>query len=266
MRLNGNHEAKPRTTNGKVKFKPKRKYKLNSNGIQNGDGADAHWSLANDSDDSVVQIDFDNVLPRGKAHRQNGTSSAQNSTTTATTTRPISECNGSPSLRQKVKFITADRFVHIKPPPINTEKIYVKQQANGSRSYALGDIPVLHNKLITVTQKDPNDHATTMAAPIASSSSSYKSDEDTYESELTSLTTDDGDANLENVNIFDIPILFADSDLPNDDGNQILANGNGIHSTPMNDTLVQPNQMEPSKTIEIISEEIITDAIIGKLH
>lgn len=253
MRLNGKQESKP-IKNGKTKLKPNRKNKLKSNGIRNGNGVKAQF--ANDSDDSGMQIDFDNNIPFMKVHHQNGMTSAHNNTTTST----ISECNGSPSLRQKVKFITADHFVHIKPPPINTEKIYVKQYTNGSQRYGLGDIPMIHNKLITVKQKEPTDQVTAMAtATVGSSASSYKSDEET--SELTSNTTDDVDTNFGNFNIYDIPILFAD----NDDV-KILENPNvnGNNNTPVMNILTQTDQMEPSKTIEIISEEIITDAIIGE--
>lgn len=234
MRLNGKQELK--IVNGNGKMKSNRKTKLKSNGIQNGNGYQTQLP-ANDSDDSMVQMDFKDVIPMNNVH-QNGVMG-----------NTISVCNGSPSLQKKVKFISADRFVHIKPPPINTEKIYnekiyVTQQPNGDQSY---------NQLITVKHKESNDQ-TAAVSTVAT----YKSDEDT--SELTSNTTDDTDAHMENINIFDIPILFADND-----GN-ILENQSN-NATKIDDMFNSTPYLEPlesSKTIEIISEEIITDPIIGK--
>lgn len=270
MRLNGKQEFK--AINGKAKITSNRKTKIKLGNHQNGSNgyktkrlAAVAAAAANDSDDSMVQIDFENVIPTRNVHQNGAIERTGNGNSTVTAT----ECNGSPSLRQKVKYIPADHgFVHLKPPPINMEKIYVKQLPNGGvggggcggnhQSYTLGvkninttDIPVIHNKLITVKQKESNDQ---MVAALT-----YISDEET--SELTSNTTDDTDANIDNINIFDIPILFADND-----GN-ILDDQNGDGNGTDNIDVInstQHNQLESSKTIEIISEEIITDAIIGK--
>lgn len=244
-RLNGKQEFK--AINGKAKIpSSSRNAKIKLGNHQNGsngyytNGYHRLTATANDSDDSTVQIDYDNVIPMNNLH-QNGMASTKNNIT----------LNGSPSLRQKVKYVAADQgFVRLKAPPINTEKIYVKQQPNGIGGT---DVNQLYNStldipLITVKQKESNDR---MATPLV-----WKSDEET--SELTSNTTDDNiDANIDNINIFDIPILFADND-----GN-ILDNQNGNDSLD-GMSLLQPEPLEASKTIEIISEEIITDAIIGK--
>lgn len=218
MRLNGKHQSK--SINGHAKLNASRKNKMKLNGIKNGNGYDTPSPLTNDSDDSMVQIEFDTEIPFTKIHDQNGAKNGK------ITTIPDST-NGSPILRQKVKFITSDKFVHIKPPQINTENIYVKQQPNGCQSYSLDETP-----LITVVQKEP----------VATASSS--SDEEI--SELTSNTTDDVDKNLDSINIFDIPILFGD----NDDNH--------------NDTLTQRETSKPLNKVEILSEEIITDAIAGE--
>lgn len=271
MRLNGKQEFK--AINGKAKITSNRKTKMKLGNRQNGNNgyrtnqlATAAAAAENDSDDSMVQIDFENVIPTMDVH-QNGAADRMGNGNNIVT---IANCNGSPSLRQKVKYIPADRgFVHIKPPPINMEKIYVKQQPNGGgggdnhQSYTMGvknlnatDIPVIHDKLITVKQKESNDQL--MASVMAASA--YNSDEETPELTLNT-TDDDADANMENINIFDYPILFADND-----GNILDdQNGNGNDDAVVINPL-QSNQFEPSKTIEIISEEIITDAIIGKFR
>lgn len=264
MRLNGKQEFKP--INGKAKLpSTNRKAKIKLGNHQNGSNSYHQrnhqlTATANDSDDSMVQIDFENVIPSNNLH-QNGNGMIERMTNTNNIVT-INGGGGSPSLRQKVKFIAADQgFVHLVPPPINTEKIYVKQLPNGCNGIGVGgnqlynngsDIPVIHDKLITVKQKESNDQMATTAL-------AYKSDEET--SELTSNTTDgDTDANIENINIFDIPILFADNDgniLDDQNGNE-----NGIADAINSQQPV--DRFEPSKKIEIISEEIITEAIIGK--
>lgn len=255
MRLNGKQEFKP--INGKAKLPPtNRKTKIKLGNRQNGTNGYHHTNrklsaTANDSDDSMVHIDFENAVPLNSVYQNGGAERTANTTNTIVTLN-----GGSPSLRQKVKYIAADQgFVHIKPPPINTEKIYVNQQPNGGGG-AGGHH--LYNStsgisVITVKQKEPNDQTATAA---------YKSDEEL--SELTSNTTDDdtADISIENINIFDIPILFADNDgniLDNQNGN-----GSDIDSADVIHSLQHIDRLEPSKAIEIISEEIITDTIVGK--
>lgn len=245
-RQNGKQEYKASNGNAKVPSsnrKPKIQLVNNQNGTNGYHTNHRLATTSNDSDDSMVQIDYENLIPS-----TNGTGEQLHSTK-----NNVVGMNGSSqSLRQKVKYVAADQgFVHIKPPPINTEKIYVQPNGINQLFGDTLDIPMIHNKLITVKQKESNDR---MATALA-----YKSDEDT--SELTSNTTDDNvDANIDNLNIFDIPILFADND-----GNIVdNQNGNGIGNHSDSSTNNNSNRSESAKTIEILSEEIITDSIIGK--
>lgn len=149
----------------------------------------------------------------------------------------ISTPNGSPSIKQKVKYIPQNQFVHIKPPPINTQKLYVKQQ-NGNRSYTLGvknigttDVPVMKNQLIDVKNNE-------IVSPI----------------KITKRISPTKSTSIKNIeDIFDIPILFADHD-----GN--IIDENQIHCETRK-TVKTPN---PNKSINIISNEIIKNAMIGK--
>lgn len=227
MRLKSNPKFKP--TNGMAKIT--RVNHIHNGDIHNGD-------IATDSDDVFVQIDFENVLPTND-HR-NGNDA------------PPPECNGSPSIRRKIKYIPVNRFVHLEPPPINTQKLY--KQQNGNESYTLGvknigttDIPVIHNKLITVKHKEQIEQPM-----VTLSNSTDETDEECAENPEPQI---DRATNIEN--IFDFPILFDDYD-----GNMLENQTNADTSTPVEPQPLSPEQ-KPSKSIEIISEEIITDAIIG---
>lgn len=194
------------------------------------------------NDDASLQLAIQSVLPSDVLHIGNGKSASdmlcENKTTVS---------NGSP-IRQKVKYIPANRFVHIKPPPVNTQKIYVKQQ-NDHQSYTLGvksistsDIPPIQNKFITVKISDESKHA-----PIKSNS------------------------NLDNIDIFDIPILFADGD-----GNIEYQNGKETPKTTSSElesdsdveihteSQPQPTSQNHSTKIQILSDEIVNGTIIGK--
>lgn len=69
------------------------------------------------------------------------------------------------NLTQKVKFVPSNQFVHIKPPPLNTQKIYMKtpkNPGNAQQSFTLRVTPTPYgdssvkgapNKLITVKGK-----------------------------------------------------------------------------------------------------------------
>lgn len=198
-------------------------------------------NIHNGFDDASLQLAFESVLPHDLL--QNGDQSNEHSTENNVL------LNGSPSIRQ-VKYIPANQFVHIKPPPINTQKIYVKQQ-NGNESYTLGvksistsDIPALQNRLTAVKNEDLSNQ--------------MEENESAAES----------DSNMD-INIFDIPILFADNDgniLESQNGNETPKRATTPEPEPEPETESDPNPQthNRSKTIEILSEEIITGTIIGK--
>lgn len=141
--------------------------------------------------------------------------------------------NDSPSIKQKVKYIPQNQFLHIKPPPKDTQKIYVKQQ-NGNQSYTLGvknigknEVPLLHNTNFTVKNREQTP------SPI-------KINEEIPQIDNTSIN---------DIDIFDIPILFADND-----GNIIDEKQTPKTSTPA----------QSINSIDIISEEIVNDTVIGE--
>lgn len=197
--------------------------------------------IRNGFDEKSLQLAFENVLPSDSL--LNGDKWNQN------TADSKFVLNGSTSIRQKVKYIPADKFVHIKPPPINTQKIYVKQQ-NGNQFYTLGvknistfDIPPAQNKLMAVTNEKECEELEVADRIYDSTSASDETEQD---------------SNADDINIFDIPILLADND-----GN-ILENLNNNESVkrPEPDAEIQNR----SKGIEILSEEIINGTIIGELE
>lgn len=146
------------------------------------------------------------------------------------------------SIKQKVKYIPQNQFVHIKPPPINTQKIYVKQQ-NGNQSYTLG---VKNIGKIEATQcnlptmKNKNQYDTQFAIP-----------KNTTETNLTT-NPNEADTAFKNIDIFDIPILFADNDGNTIDDNQT---NNQVQKT------IETNDTNDINSIDVVSEEIVDDAI-----
>lgn len=148
----------------------------------------------------------------------------------------------SQSIKRKVKYIPQNQFVHIKPPPINTQKIYVKKQ-NGNASYTLGvknigKIETTQSNLQTV--KNKNHLVGQLAIPKNNTELQTKS------------TTIVADTSLKNIDIFDIPILFADNDDNTIDDNQ-------THSL-LQET-IKTNDTNDINSIDVISEEIVDDAI-----
>ncbi|XP_055314326.1 uncharacterized protein LOC129575237 isoform X2 [Sitodiplosis mosellana] len=225
-RLNGNQRAKLLGRPPIIKTK---------NGIQNGN------SQTNETDDDEsLQLAFKSVLPTDIVQNDDVVEDKSNGTHDVRTTP-----NGSPSIKQKVKYIPPNQFLHIKPPPLNTQKIYVKQQ-NGNQSYTLGvknigttDVsptPVVHNKLVSPKNKE-------QTTSLASSSPQKK----------TNVEYSNGqDRSIKDIDIFDIPILFADKD-----GNIIDENHTGNSDTPKTSTTT-------INSIDVISEEIVNDTIIDE--
>lgn len=201
-------------------------------------------------DDAALKLAFESVLPADML--QNGSDMADEINVTSSTP------NVSPSIKQKVKYIPPDQFVHIKPPPINTQKIYVKQQNGNSQSYTLGvknigssNIPVINNKLITVQKDLTNQINVSM------------NEEDTIESATEENNTSMGNINMQD--IFDIPILFAD------DGNVAADESKSSIESPKITTHQETSQPPKSSrstksanTIEILSDTIIKGPANGK--
>lgn len=192
-------------------------------------------------DDAALKLSFESVSPTDIL--QNGTDMAEEINVTSSTPN----VSISPSIKQKVKYIPPDQFVHLKPPPINTQKIYVKQQTGNSQSYTLGvknidssNIPVINNKLITVQKVSMNE-------------------EDTIQSATKESNTSMG--NIDMHDIFDIPILFAD------DGNVADESKSSIESQKITETSQPPQPSRSTKsanTIEILSDTIIKGPVNGE--
>lgn len=164
--------------------------------------------------------------------------------------------NARGTITQKVKFIPSNQFLHIKPPPPNTQKIYVKTQNGGNHSYTLGvntidGSEVLStNKLVSVQTQNssqidnhsPNKHGKTITILKPLPNASAAEGDVARSTETTSL---------DNVNILDIPILFADSD------------GNVIDDNLFGSEASKPagSSKESLQPIDIMSAEIVDDSI-----
>lgn len=227
--------AKRVRLNGKPLGRPPTKNRI----VQNGNASQTH-----EMDDESLRMAFKSVLPADIVQNDDDTEGNSINETTNGSTEP----NGSPSIKQKVKYIPPNRFLHIKPPPPNTQKIYVKQQ-NGNQSYTLGvknigttDVPLIHNsKPITVNNKEQTS---------SSPSSPAKKTENGEENATTEATL------INDIDIFDIPILLADKD-----GNIIDDNQS---ETPKTSTQTAPAPPSTINSIDIICEEIVNDTIIGE--
>lgn len=218
IRLNGNQKLKEVRADKKLK-----KRKELTNGIQ---------LKCNTSQ----KIAFKSALPHDILQNGEPANEKPNGTNTII---GLSTPNASP-IKQKVKYIPPNQFLHIKPPPINTQKIYVKPQ-NGNRSYTLkceniSQFPVdVQNNSTDLNHQNHINHIVT-------------------ENNTTGeqIFTEDDTENSESLNIFDIPILFADND------------GNIIDTNETSNEITETNVPQPANSIEIISDEIIK-AAVGKL-
>lgn len=211
---NGTSTKRPRL-NGKALGRPPKN-------VQNGNASQTNELL-----DESMQLTVKSVLSPSDIV-QNGVNKEEKSNGTP---------NGSPSIKQKVKYIPQNQFLHIKPPPKDTQKIYVKQQ-NGNQSYTLGvknidtnEVPLLHNKHFTVKNREQTP------SPIEINEEIPKID----------------NTSINDIDIFDIPILFADND------DNIIDENHTPSQTPKTST-----STKSINSIDIISEEIVNDTIIGE--
>lgn len=145
-----------------------------------------------------------------------------------------------PNIKQKVKFVPSNQFVRIKPPPVNTQKIYVKSPNNGETFSAsslthgekIYSEDVTANKLMIVKNKNMSDK--NLTATAYDNGVAHKSDLNNvilsnekaiglpFNNLDTQMTIDPQqtaasppsiiDSDLFGTNILDIPILFADND------------------------------------------------------
>lgn len=166
-----------------------------------------HNELVNGNSISEVNGDIETVNQNGVSHSMS------------------TKINTSPSIKQKVKFIPQNHFVHIKPPPVNTQKIYKTHNA-GSQSYTLGvnnisstDIPLSHSKLIAVTNNNsinetrPTSKNVTIIKTPTKTSATADHDNMYATEPIESASSDlNATASLNDINILEIPILFADND------------------------------------------------------
>lgn len=245
-RLNGKQKTKANGQTQKRNVSLGRKRKI-PNGLP---------KVSTEMDDTALQMAFESVLPPDCVLDQNGTKTIEAPNGGSTLATP----NVSPSIKQKVKFIPQNQFVHIKPPPINTQKIYVKQQ-NGNQSYTLGvknigsnNIPVVHNSKLITTENNLSANELDV---------SISEDEDSTGNAIEMETS------MGNIDIFDIPILFAD------DGNAIEEKQSITESPkiteapqPQQEQQPQPQPPKPTKSsqIQILSDTIIKGPTNGKIH
>lgn len=232
-RMNGNQRAKP------LGRPPRNKAK---NLLQNG-----NTSQSNEMDDASMQSTLKSVLPTDIV--QNGDAIELKSNETFNGGAML---NGSSSIKQKVKYIPPNQFLHIKPPPLNTQKIYVKQQ-NGNKSYTLG----VKNIATTIDVKQPNilinakNIDQTASSAVSTSSSPNKTNVEYSNAQNQNHAQNTA---IDDINFFDIPILFADKD-----GNIIDDN-----QTSSNEISKTSATAQTINTIDVISKEIVNDTIIGK--
>lgn len=202
-------------------------------------------------DEAALKLAVESVLPPDVL--QNGTKISEKSKEIHVT--PPTP-NVSPSIKQKVKYIPTEQFVHLKPPKNGTQKIYVKQQ-NGNQTYTLGVKNISSSNII------PAVHDTLMEPTNVTSNGKKDEEIETDEedaSQSAAKEEEDEDASLGNFDIFDIPILFAD------DGNTAdeLETSNDDSQKKM-ETTHQPQPKSKSlqlpksslKTIKILSDTVI---------
>lgn len=199
-------------------------------------------------DEAALQLAVESVLPPDVL--QNGTKISEKSKEIHVTP---STPNVSPSIKQKVKYIPTEQFVHLKPPKNGTQKIYVKQQ-NGNQTYTLGVKNISSSNII------PAVHDTLMESTNVTSNGKKDEEIETDEEDASQSAAKEEDASMGNFDIFDIPILFAD------DGNTAdeLETLNDDSQKKMETThQPQPKSKSPQlpksslKTIKILSDTVI---------
>lgn len=162
----------------------------------------------------------------------------------------------SPSIRQKVKLIPSNQFLHLKPPPVNIQKIYKTQDAGGSHSYTLGvnnigttDIGLGHTKLITVSNghnpsQAPRKNIQIIKTPTKSPTIVHQTEEFADSAKIDSIIAD-------RVDVPDFPSEFDEADIES-----MLANG-----LQAEEEVINGLDTDGFNSLDILSAKIVDDAI-----
>lgn len=159
-------------------------------------------------------------------------------------------------IRRKV-IIPSNEFVHIKPPPRNTQKIYVKPHNASDQTYTLGVNSIdsyTSNNDKRLTGIDKNSSMKTITLYKTSPTKSTKMNNIVNNTCQAQAIIDDDlsmpATTFENIDLSDIPILFADND-----GNLL----NHASTVPETQNTVEITSEETMETIDILSAEIVDD-------
>lgn len=162
----------------------------------------------------------------------------------------------SAGIRRKV-IIPSNEFVHIKPPPRNTQKIYVKTHNSNDQTYTLGVNSIDSTSSINekrLTGNDTNVPIKTITLYKTSPTKSTKMKNISNTSQSQSIIDDDlpmPATTFENIDLSDIPILFTDND-----GNLL----NHTSTVPETQNIVKITSEETMEPIDILSAEIVDDS------
>lgn len=162
----------------------------------------------------------------------------------------------SAGIRRKV-IIPSNEFVHIKPPPRNTQKIYVKPHNASDQTYTLGvnsiDSTTSNNqKRLTGNDKNSPMNTITLHKTLPNQNTKIKNINTTSRAQASinddlPMTT----TTFENIDLSDIPILFADND-----GNLL----NHTSTVPETQNTVEITSEESMEPIDILSAQIVDDS------
>lgn len=158
--------------------------------------------------------------------------------------------------RRKV-IIPSNEFVHIKPPPRNTQKIYVKPHNTSDQTYTLGvnsiDSSTSNNeKRLTGRDEVSPMKTITLYKTSPTKCTEMKNINNTFQAQA--IINDDlpmPATTFENIDLSDIPILFADND-----GNLL----NQTSTVPKTQNTVEITSEETVESIDILSAEIVDDS------
>lgn len=192
---------------------------------------------SSDSESTNPTDQIESVIQNGRSHAMD------------TPTGPSS------TIRQKVKLFPSSQFLHLKPPPVNIQKIYKAQDANGTQSYRLGvnnisstDIGMGHTKLITLTndrtvQKSPTHRKNIqiIKTPTKATHTMVRQN-----GERTKSTVIDLPSSYQLNTSTSYPAMYN-----GDNGDYVLDNGHVSNGT----------NVDTFQAMDILSAEVVDDAI-----
>lgn len=197
-------------------------------------------------DDIELQKAFENILPSDTVDMEPPIKLNDTKKETAILNGNVL---ASPGIRRKV-IIPSNQFVHIKPPPRNTHKIYVKPQNAGDQSYTLGVNSIGTTFPISVKNQKTAQTSPTKTITLFKTSSQKCADINAVDKVNEHIA--DNQSDIGNIDLLDIPILFADND-----GN-ILDESAVANETEKTIEIVSE---ESSESIDILSAEVVDDSI-----